>query len=286
MNRPQDRRVRSLLITSVTSVIAFAALGLPAEAATIAKGTISAGQSGLSVRTGPSTLQPRLTTIRTGTTVTIECQVIGQPIVGRVRQTNRWDRLSNGRYMSDAFVRRSTTPGLCKPGSPGATNPGSPGALPPATGGTPSGSWVRPVPYRTVQGFRTRARPQHDGEDFMAPRYTPIRAVAAGTVVTVTCNSSQRNCDIDGSPAVRGCGWYLKVRHVNDVVTRYCHLVRRPSVEEGARVQVNQVIGYVGTSGSSSGTHLHFEVHSGYPATRANAVDPIEFMRRAGASIT
>jgi murein DD-endopeptidase MepM/ murein hydrolase activator NlpD len=60
-------------------------------------------------------------------------------------------------------------------------------------------------------------------------------------------------------------------------------MVKRPSVSVGQAVKRGQVIGYVGTSGSSSGPHLHFEVHTNAPpATHANAVSPITFMRARG----
>ena len=59
-------------------------------------------------------------------------------------------------------------------------------------------------------------------------------------------------------------------------------MVRRPSVVVGQSVVKGQILGYVGTSGSSSGPHLHFEVHTGAPATRANAIDPVAFMRAKG----
>jgi murein DD-endopeptidase MepM/ murein hydrolase activator NlpD len=63
-------------------------------------------------------------------------------------------------------------------------------------------------------------------------------------------------------------------------------MVRRPEVTVGQQVLVNQVIGFVGTSGHSTGPHVHFEVHFGTSrATRLNAIDPAEFMRRAGAPI-
>jgi murein DD-endopeptidase MepM/ murein hydrolase activator NlpD len=131
------------------------------------------------------------------------------------------------------------------------------------------------------------SRPEHDGIDMMAARFTPIKATADGTVVTVVCNTSGPSCDIDGGPDVRGCGWYVEIRHAGNLVTRYCHMVRRPEVTVGQQVAANQVIGFVGTSGHSSGTHLHFEVHFGVPpATRLNAIDPADFMRRAGAPIT
>ena len=81
-----------------------------------------------------------------------------------------------------------------------------------------------------------------------------------------------------------GYGWYVDIVHAGNVTTRYCHLVRKPQVVVGQRIEAGGVIGFVGTSGNSSGPHLHFEVHTGsVPATHANAVDPIEFMRRAGA---
>jgi murein DD-endopeptidase MepM/ murein hydrolase activator NlpD len=121
--------------------------------------------------------------------------------------------------------------------------------------------------------------------DFEASRFTPIRAASDGTVVTVECNSGTGDCDRDGSVEVSGCGWYVEVLHAGDVVTRYCHMARRPDVSEGDRVQGGQVLGLVGSSGNSSGPHLHFEVHQGSPATGANAVDPVAFMARRGAPL-
>src|SRR5207244_2341103 len=110
-------------------------------------------------------------------------------------------------------------------------------------------------------------RPTHNGVDIIAPRGTLIRAASAGIVVTVRCNVSQGTCDQDGSPAVKGCGWYVEIAHGANLATRYCHMVQRPSVVVGQRVGTGQPIGYVGTSGNSSGPHLHFEVHTGVPPT-------------------
>ena len=289
MNRPRSQWVRSILIMSGSALVTYVLLGVPADAAS-PTGKISAGQTGLSVRTAATTLAGRTGTLRTGTSISIQCQVTGQSVGGRVRTTNLWNRIITGAYVSDAYVTHSGAIAKC-PTTP-ATAPATPAApatsstnLPPITGGTPAGKWYVPVSVKVTQGYRTAARPTHDGEDMMAVRYTEIHATAAGTVVTVTCNASTKNCDVDGSPSVTGCGWYVEVRHSNNIVTRYCHMVRRPAVTVGQVVSVNQVIGYVGTSGNSSGPHLHFEVHTGYPATRANAVDPIDFMRRAGAKI-
>ncbi|GAA1025847.1 hypothetical protein GCM10009557_01390 [Virgisporangium ochraceum] len=158
--------------------------------------------------------------------------------------------------------------------------------------------WVRPVPGPVVSGFRTSSRPGHDGIDIGAPRHTLIRAASAGVVVTVLCNVAGRSytptggtlpCDVDGNPQIGGCGWYVQIRHpgqpTGDVVTRYCHMVRQPAVTVGQTVTAGQPIGLVGSSGNSSGPHLHFEVHSGYPATEANAIEPAGFLRYRGVSI-
>jgi murein DD-endopeptidase MepM/ murein hydrolase activator NlpD len=131
------------------------------------------------------------------------------------------------------------------------------------------------------------ARPSHDGVDLAAARNTPIRAAAAGRVIRVVCNVSAGTCDVDGNRTLRGCGWYAELQHATKVVTRYCHMVRRPSVAVGQTVAKGQVIGYVGTSGSSSGPHLHFEVHTNAPpATHANAVNPVWFLRARGINLS
>ena len=56
-------------------------------------------------------------------------------------------------------------------------------------------------------------------------------------------------------------------------------------VAVGDRVDAGQVLGFVGSSGHSSGPHLHFEVHFGDKANRRNAIDPVPFMRFVGAPL-
>jgi murein DD-endopeptidase MepM/ murein hydrolase activator NlpD len=161
--------------------------------------------------------------------------------------------------------------------------PGDPCGLANAAYTLPSGAWRAPVAAAIGSGFRTPDRPEHNGVDLTAVRYTPVHAASNGTVITVECNASTGNCDIDGSTAVRGCGWYVEIAPPGNVVTRYCHLVRRPEVTKGQVVPGGFVIGYVGTSGNSEGPHLHFEVHVNAPPTDpSNAVDPVPFMQRAG----
>lgn len=148
------------------------------------------------------------------------------------------------------------------------------------------GGWVMPVDGPVVSGFRTPERPGHDGIDIAAPKGAAVQAASAGVVTVVECNASLDgrpiSCDVDGSPSVRGCGWYTEIRHQGDVTTRYCHQLVRPPVAVGQQVVAGQPIGVVGTSGHSSGPHLHFEIHRGHPASQANAVDPVRFLWSVG----
>jgi murein DD-endopeptidase MepM/ murein hydrolase activator NlpD len=155
--------------------------------------------------------------------------------------------------------------------------------------------WTRPVAGEVGSGFRTADRPGHDGTDIMAAKGTVIRAASAGVVVRVRCNAGGGSwdapfrrptpCDSDGYPGFGGCGWYAEVRHAGDIVSRYCHMVRQPSVTVGQTVTVGQPIGYVGSSGNSSGPHLHYEIHEGYPATENNATNPVPFMAENGVTL-
>ncbi|MEU7874257.1 peptidoglycan DD-metalloendopeptidase family protein [Dactylosporangium sp. NPDC049140] len=144
--------------------------------------------------------------------------------------------------------------------------------------------WMAPVHAPIVSGFRTAERPGHDGVDLGAVRGTPIHVASSGTVVVVRCNvaPASRGCDQDGSPSTPGCGWYVDILHAGDVVTRYCHMLTRPMVVEGRQVLAGQVIGVVGSSGHSSGPHLHFEVHVNGDRRPSGAVDPVGFMQAKG----
>lgn len=151
---------------------------------------------------------------------------------------------------------------------------------------TDEDGWVAPVDAPVVSGFHTAARPGHDGVDLGAARGTPVRAAAPGVVAVVRCNISPPSwgCDRDGNPSTPGCGWYVDIRHNGDVYTRYCHMLRRPDVVEGQQVAAGQVIGIVGSSGHSSGPHLHFEIHLGSRAS-TSAVEPVAYMRSKGVNL-
>jgi murein DD-endopeptidase MepM/ murein hydrolase activator NlpD len=273
MKRRHQRTVLALLTAAGLLSTGLAVGTAPAAAAptgTVAgTGTVKTGGTPLNMRQAPSSTAARVGTVPNGGKVWIMCQVVAEHVDGTVRATRIWDRLANNTWVSDAFIVRAYY------------------KIPVCSGSTtPPGSWTRPVDAGLVSGFRTATRPGHDGVDLGAARNTPIRSAAAGRVIRVVCNVSAGSCNVDGNRNLRGCGWYAEVQHAGNIVTRYCHMVRRPSVNVGQIVAKGQVLGYVGTSGSSSGPHLHFEVHTNAPpATHANAVNPVWFLRARGVTL-
>lgn len=89
----------------------------------------------------------------------------------------------------------------------------------------------------------------HHGVDYAAPTGTPVKAIGDGVVIE---RAFQRN----------GAGNYLKVKHNSAYTTTYMHLSKFGSgIEKGSSVKQGQVIGYVGSTGLSTGPHLDFRVH-------------------------
>jgi len=91
----------------------------------------------------------------------------------------------------------------------------------------------------------------HAGTDFAAPSGTPIYAAGSGTIEMAQRNGSFGN--------------YVRIRHANGYQTAYAHMRGYGrGIRKGVRVRQGQVIGYVGTTGRSTGPHLHYEViHNG-----------------------
>jgi murein DD-endopeptidase MepM/ murein hydrolase activator NlpD len=151
--------------------------------------------------------------------------------------------------------------------------------------------WVQPLHGPVVSGFGPRGGRLHAGVDITAPRGTIIVAASAGTVATVACNAwhvdgTWWGCDRDGDPQLTlGCGWYTDLIHHGGVLTRYCHLDTQPWVRPGQQVTAGQPIGPVGTTGHSSGPHLHYEVRLRDEAGAWTPVDGQVFMRQVGAPL-
>ena len=102
----------------------------------------------------------------------------------------------------------------------------------------------------------------HDGIDISNADGTPIRAAAAGVVAFVGYNPYEARKD---------AAWIVAIGHANGLDSRYAHLQPRfaPGVRAGSRVARGQVIGYMGNTGRSTGTHLHWQVNR-----NGVAVDP------------
>jgi murein DD-endopeptidase MepM/ murein hydrolase activator NlpD len=158
--------------------------------------------------------------------------------------------------------------------------------------GVSAQGWTQPVRAPVVSGFRTSSRPGHDGVDLGAPRHTVIVAAASGTVERVRCNAidgrtgGEWGCDRDGDPNLtRGYGMYVDIAHQGGVISRYCHMQTQPYVKVGEPVIAGQPLGEVGSTGHSSGPHLHYEVHVGGGSGPEGAVDPEVWMRDHGAPL-
>ena len=87
----------------------------------------------------------------------------------------------------------------------------------------------------------------HKGVDFAAPSGTPIMAAGDGVV--------------EMAERFGGYGNYVRIRHNSEIKTAYGHTSRfAKGIRAGSRVRQGQIIAYVGTTGRSTGPHLHYEV--------------------------
>jgi len=123
----------------------------------------------------------------------------------------------------------------------------------------------RPISLsRITSRFGQRLHPksatmkEHHGVDYGAPEGTPIFSIGDGIIVTRATDSAAGN--------------HIKIRHPNGYESWYLHMQRFASENaKGSSVKQGDVIGYVGTTGASTGPHLHYELHrSGF------ALDPLK----------
>lgn len=129
----------------------------------------------------------------------------------------------------------------------------------------PTGTWYWPLPgyyyISSVYGGRynpiSGAWETHRGADVPAPGGTPIQAASSGVVTTAKHGPSYGN--------------YCVIYHGNGYATLYAHMQSLPNVSVGDVVSAGQVIGYVGSTGDSTGNHLHFELTIN--GSLANALD-------------
>ncbi|WP_298433668.1 M23 family metallopeptidase [uncultured Jannaschia sp.] len=115
-----------------------------------------------------------------------------------------------------------------------------------------------PGPHRRTSGFGPRWGRMHSGMDFAGPRGSTILATAEGTVTHAGWQS--------------GYGKLVKIQHPLGFETRYAHL-NSINVRQGQRVSRGQNIGGMGTTGRSTGVHLHYEIRRG-----GQALNPVTFI--------
>ena len=158
-------------------------------------------------------------------------------------------------------VRRDAFGSAVTPGAAGAVvvpEPGGAAVARPVAGTVPTAGGFG---SRWVRGC-SACSTNHLGLDFAAPLGTPVHAAMSGVVVS--------------AGAFGGYGDQVLLQHGDGSRTRYGHL-SRIDVRVGQTVRVDQVIGAVGSTGVSTGAHLHFEV-----ILRSGPVDPAPWLRTRG----
>ncbi|PEQ12396.1 hypothetical protein B2G71_12275 [Novosphingobium sp. PC22D] len=119
--------------------------------------------------------------------------------------------------------------------------------------------------YHLTSSFGMRVHPVtgglrgHKGIDLGAPIGTPIYATADGVISKASWFG--------------GYGLFISIEHGGELQTRYGHMSRL-NVAEGQRVRKGEIIGFVGSTGRSTGPHLHYEVR-----VKGEAVNPIPYMQ-------
>lgn len=121
--------------------------------------------------------------------------------------------------------------------------------------------WVRPADGRLTSRFGYRWGRLHAGVDLAVPVGTPLRAMSSGTVT---------KAGWDG-----GGGFVVAVRQWDGTVIMFLHL-SRGIVRVGQQVRPGQLVGYSGSTGHSTGPHLHLEVHP----RGGDPVDPLPWLAR------
>lgn len=125
--------------------------------------------------------------------------------------------------------------------------------------------FIVPLHGRMTSGFGYRKNPMggggkvHKGVDIAAAYKSPVRAAAAGQVKSASRNWSK--------------GKYVEISHADGFKTIYFHLAKT-AVKKGQWIGQGDVIGYEGSTGISTGPHLHFEIHKD-----GQAIDPALFIR-------
>jgi murein DD-endopeptidase MepM/ murein hydrolase activator NlpD len=126
--------------------------------------------------------------------------------------------------------------------------------------------WLLPLDdYVFTSPYGIRWGKLHAGIDLAAPEGLPYKAIHAGTVTQAGYNG--------------GYGYSITIKDAEGVEVIYAHS-RRVLVRVGDQIKAGQVVGEVGSTGASFGTHLHIEVH-----VQGQPTDPIPYLRERGVDI-
>ncbi|MFF8843535.1 peptidoglycan DD-metalloendopeptidase family protein [Streptomyces sp. NPDC015127] len=168
-------------------------------------------------------------------------------------------KLETAQWKLQSEADRSVAAGACA-GAVRLEQPALPEAGP---------EWVTPVErYSLSAGFNSageRWARRHTGQDFAVDIGAPVRAIGAGRVVSVSCGG--------------GFGIEIVVEHPGGYYSQYAHLAG-VTVDQGEQVRTGQWIGQAGTTGNSTGPHLHFEVR--LTPYLGSGVDPAAWLRDHG----
>lgn len=146
--------------------------------------------------------------------------------------------------------------------------------------GVSTGQFIVPTQGPLTSDYGWREHPRfggqswHTGIDYGAPTGTPILASDGGEVVDV-----QFDCVVGDEDCGGGYGNFVRVRHNNGLETVYAH-AHTVNVRKGMNVDQGQTIATVGSTGISTGPHLHFEVRRGPGwGKQTNDLNPFDFIR-------
>ncbi|SDK80723.1 M23 family metallopeptidase [Streptomyces indicus] len=170
-------------------------------------------------------------------------------------------KLEDARWTLQGEADRQVAAGACR-GAVRLDQPSLPKGRP----------WVAPVEtYELSAGFGSggeRWAKRHTGQDFAVGIGEPVRSVGAGRVVRVSCGGA--------------FGMEVLVRHPGGYYSQYAHLAS-VTVDQGEKVRAGQWVGQAGTTGNSTGPHLHFEIR--LTPYLGSGVDPRRWLAERGVKL-
>ncbi len=139
-------------------------------------------------------------------------------------------------------------------------------------------SWPTGVPYMITSEFAPRWGKYHNGMDISGTGFGS-NIYAAGDGVVVAVNTGCPDKGYYGNKCGNTWGNYAIINHGDNIYTLYAHMRQNIEVKVGQTVSKKQVIGHMGSSGSSTGTHLHFGLSIGMPLQGGTFKNPRELFK-------